>query len=198
MLDSPSSLYQEALTVWTDGGWLMLPLFVLAVFMYYTALDLYLRLRLHFLLRSKVYRLSDEALEAQLSGGLGLLRRLILPDPQSTVEVRRHFQEVRQEYLPIINRRIRFLAIVITAGPLVGLLGTVTGMLATFSGMVADSGTKFDNMIEGISEALITTQTGLLVSIPALVVLSFIIQRRNQLERCIARLEYYNVTLASR
>ena len=198
MLDHPSSLYQEALTVWTDGGWLMLPLFVLAVFMYYTALDLYLRLRLHFLLRSKVYRLSDDALEAELSNGLGLLKRLILPDPQSTVEVRRHFQEVRQEYLPIINRRIRFLAIVITAGPLVGLLGTVTGMLATFSGMVADSGTKFDNMIEGISEALITTQTGLLVSIPALVVLSFIIQRRNQLERCIARLEYYNVTLASR
>ncbi len=198
MLDNPSSLYQEALTVWTDGGWLMLPLFGLAVFMYYTALDLYLRLRLHFLLRSKVYRLSDDALEAELSGGLGLLKQLILPDPQSTVEVRRHFQEVRQEYLPIINRRIRFLAIVITAGPLVGLLGTVTGMLATFSGMVAESGTKFDNMIEGISEALITTQTGLLVSIPALVVLSFIIQRRNQLERCIARLEYYNVTLASR
>ena len=71
-------------------------------------------------------------------------------------------------------------------------------MLVTFSGMVGAQGTKFDNMIEGISEALITTQTGLLISIPALVVLSFIIQRRNQLERCIARLEYYNVTLASK
>ena len=67
MLDSPSSLYQEALTVWTDGGWLMLPLFGLAIFMYYTALDLYLHLRLHFLLRSKVYRLSDQALETELS-----------------------------------------------------------------------------------------------------------------------------------
>ncbi len=112
--------------------------------------------------------------------------------------MRRHFKQVRQEYLPVINRRIRFLAIIITAGPLVGLLGTVTGMLVTFSGMVGAQGTKFDNMIEGISEALITTQTGLLISIPALVVLSFIIQRRNQLERCIARLEYYNVTLASK
>ena len=64
--------------------------------------------------------------------------------------------------------------------------------------MIVTHGSKFENMIEGISEALITTQTGLLVSIPALVVLSFIIQRRNQLERCIARLEYYNVTLASK
>lgn len=198
MLNDPHSLYQEALQVWTAGGWLMLPLLGLAVFMYYTALDLYLRLRMHFLLRTKVYQLSDHALESGLSSQLTLLKDLLLTDAKSTIEVRRHFKLVRQEYLPVINRRIHFLAIVITAGPLVGLLGTVTGMLETFNGMVATHGTKFDNMIEGISEALITTQTGLLVSIPALVVLSFIIQRRNQLERCIARLEYYNVTLASR
>jgi len=176
----------------------MLPLLGLAVFMYYTALDLYLRLRMHFLLRSKVYHLSDHALESGLSDQSTRLKDLLLNDAKSTLEVRRHFRQVRQEYLPVINRRIHFLAIVITAGPLVGLLGTVTGMLVTFNGMVVTHGTKFDNMIEGISEALITTQTGLLVSIPALVVLSFIIQRRNQLERCIARLEYYNVTLASR
>jgi len=197
-MNEASSLYQNALTVWTDGGWLMLPLFALAIFMYYTALELYLRLRMHFLLRSKVYQLTDGAIESELNNSRSILSNLIVLKPQSIAEVRRHFREVRQEYLPIINRRIRFLAIVITAGPLVGLLGTVTGMLATFRGMVANSGTKFDNMIEGISEALITTQTGLLVSIPALIVLSFIIQRRNQLERCIARLEYYNVTLATK
>ncbi|MFQ3271448.1 MAG: biopolymer transport protein ExbB [Lentimonas sp.] len=196
MLNNPHSLYLEALRVWTAGGWLMVPLLGLAVFMYYTALDLYLRLRMHFLLRSQVYKLSDEALKSELSDKLTLLKRLLLPEAKSTLEVRRHFKQVRQEYLPIINRRIRFLAIIITTGPLVGLLGTVTGMLVTFNGMVGAHGTKFDNMIEGISEALITTQTGLLISIPALVVLSFIIQRRNQLERCIARLEYYNVTLA--
>ena len=197
MLHEPHTLYDDALRVWTAGGWLMLPLFALACFMYYTALDLYLRLRMHVLLRSKVYQLSDAALKDALGNHLAHLRPLLLPRPAAPLEVRRHFKQVRQEYLPLINRRIRFLAIVITAGPLLGLLGTVTGMLATFRGMVIEHGTKFDNMIEGISEALITTQTGLLVSIPALVVLSFIIQRRKQLERCIARLEYYNVTLAS-
>jgi biopolymer transport protein ExbB len=198
VLNHSHSLYQEALRVWTAGGWLMLPLLGLAVFMYYTALDLYLRLRMHFLLRSKVYQLSDDALKSELSNSLITLKQLLLTEATSTHEVRRHFKQVRQEYLPIINRRIRFLAIIITAGPLVGLLGTVTGMLVTFNGMIVPHGSKFENMIGGISEALITTQTGLLVSIPALVVLSFIIQRRNQLERCIARLEYYNVTLASK
>lgn len=191
-------MYLEGLSILADGGWLMLPLFFLALFMYFTALELYLRLRLHFLLKSKVYRLSDDALSKELSRENSVLNRILLMQPKSVEVVRRHFQEVRQEYLPVINRRIRFLAIVITTGPLVGLLGTVTGMLATFRGMVSQSGTKFDNMIEGISEALVTTQTGLLVSIPALVVLSFIIQHRNQLERCIARLEYYNITLAIR
>ena len=198
MLNDPYSLYQEALRVWTAGGWLMLPLLGLAVFMYYTALDLYLRLRMHFLLRTKVHQLSDHALESGISSQLTQLEGLLLTDPKSTLELRRHFKIISQESLPVINRRINFLAIVITAGPLVGLLGTVTGMLVTFNGMVVTHGTKFDNMIEGISEALITTQTGLLVSIPALVVLSFIIQRRNQLERSIARLEYYNLTLASK
>ncbi len=48
----------------------MLPLLGLAVFMYYTALDLYLRLRMHFLLRSQVYQLSDEALKSALSDKL--------------------------------------------------------------------------------------------------------------------------------
>ena len=193
-----NSLYDATVKVWISGGWLMLPLFALAIFMYYTALDLYLRLQLHFLLRGHIYKLSDQNLAAQLSSQLAHLKALLRLDADSSIEVRRHFKEVRQEYLPIIDRRIRFLAIVITAGPLIGLLGTVTGMLATFSGMVADSGDKFDNMIEGISEALITTQTGLVISIPALVVLSFIIQRRNRLERSIARLEYYNIKTAAR
>jgi len=80
----------------------------------------------------------------------------------------------------------------ITIGPLVGLLGTVTGMLSTFDGMIAGQGEKFQNVVHGISEALITTQTGLIISIPAMSILSVIIQRRNRLRRSIARLERYN------
>jgi biopolymer transport protein ExbB len=174
----------------------MLPLLLLAIFMYYTALDLYLRLSTHFLMRAKVYRYTDSDLQAALQEPNSSIQPLLLEHCHSTVQVRRHFLEVRNEYLPIINRRIRFLAIITTTGPLVGLLGTVSGMLSTFSGMVVDQGNKFDNVVEGISEALITTQTGLVISIPALIILSFIIQRRNRLERCIARLEYFNVKIA--
>ena len=176
----------------------MLPLLLLALYMYYTALDLYLRIRTHFLVQSKIYKFSDAELQHELQLGQVKVRALLLPDALSVWSVRRHFEYVRQEYLPIIQRRIRFLSLLVALGPLVGLLGTVTGMLLTFNGMVGIHGTKFDNMITGISEALITTQTGLLISIPAWLILCIIVQGRNQIMRSIARLESYNVSLLVR
>lgn len=174
----------------------MVPLFALAIFIYYTAIDLYLRLRSHFLLRAKVYKRGDSDLIDCLKNAQSAITQLVLLDSASMREIRNHFLQVRNEYLPVINRRIRFLAIIITTGPLLGLLGTVSGMLSTFNGLVANQGSKFNNVIEGISEALITTQTGLTISIPALITLSLIVQQRNRLERCIVRLEYINIKLA--
>jgi len=64
--------------------------------------------------------------------------------------------------------------------------------------MLLTVGNRFDSIVTGISEALITTQTGLVISIPAIVILSLIIQRRNALVLAIARLERYNTRLALR
>ena len=188
--------FKDLVSVWSSGGWLMLPLLMLALYMYFTALDLYFRIRT-LLIYNKVYEFSDAELQRELRRGLDGCA-LLLPDAVCVLSVRRHFEHVRQEYLPIIQRRIRFLSLLVALGPLVGLLGTVAGMLVTFNGMVGSYGTKFDNMITGISEALITTQTGLLISIPAWVILSIILHGRNQLERSIARLESYNVSLIAR
>jgi len=53
-------------------------------------------------------------------------------------------------------------------GPLLGLLGTVTGMIATFD-IITEFGTGDPKLLSsGISEALITTELGLIVAIPAL------------------------------
>lgn len=69
------------------------------------------------------------------------------------------------------RRRIPFAFILISTAPLLGLLGTVSGMLLTFRGM-ASSGVRppVDIISEGISEALITTQTGLVIGVPAYIV----------------------------
>lgn len=66
----------------------------------------------------------------------------------------------------------RFGAIILVAaavGPLLGLLGTVTGMISTFD-IITEFGTGNPKLLSGgISEALITTEFGLIVAIPALI-----------------------------
>ena len=183
---------EEVVRTWISGGWLMLPLLVLTLFIYYNALYLWLQLENHFLVKTGVHRMSDQEISQKLDEGPIPLRRVLCHYESEVDKVKRHFVEVAKEYLPDINRRIRFLGIMITIGPLVGLLGTVTGMLSTFDGMIAGQGEKFQNVVHGISEALITTQTGLIISIPAMTILSIIIQRRNRLRRAVARLERYN------
>jgi len=67
-------------------------------------------------------------------------------------------------------RRISILGLVAAAAPLTGLLGTVTGMIATFT-VVTERGTSDPQALAGgISEALLTTQFGLAIAIPVLLV----------------------------
>lgn len=68
------------------------------------------------------------------------------------------------------ERYLPFLAITAAAAPLLGLLGTVTGMIRTFA-LITVFGTGDPRALSGgISEALVTTEIGLMVAIPALVV----------------------------
>jgi len=66
----------------------------------------------------------------------------------------------------------RFLPILNTVGnvsPLLGLLGTIMGMIIAFES-IASSGTGDPRVVaNGISQALITTATGLIIAIPAIV-----------------------------
>jgi len=71
------------------------------------------------------------------------------------------------------------------AAPLLGLLGTVLGMIRTF-GALGDEPVSGVGFAEGIGEALLTTQAGLVVAVP-MILLHFFLQARGR--RCIARAE---------
>ena len=66
----------------------------------------------------------------------------------------------------------RFLPVLNTVGnvsPLLGLLGTIMGMIIAFES-IASSGTGDPRVVaNGISQALITTATGLIIAIPAII-----------------------------
>ena len=75
--------------------------------------------------------------------------------------------------------------------PLMGLLGTVIGMIATFDVLAVFGTGNIRAMSGGISEALITTQTGLLVAIPGLYMKGFLDRRAHKLKQRIAVVGYY-------
>ncbi len=69
---------------------------------------------------------------------------------------------------PKLERSLSMLGALAGVAPLLGLLGTVSGMIATFD-TISSAGTGNPRLLSGgISEALITTQLGLMVAIPLL------------------------------
>ena len=81
-----------------------------------------------------------------------------------------------------VERYIKSIAILASVAPLLGLLGTVTGMITTFL-VIATSGTgDAKALASGISEALITTQTGLVVAVPGLFLANYLRRSSGKLE----------------
>lgn len=65
-----------------------------------------------------------------------------------------------------MERGNHVVSVMASAAPLLGLLGTVTGMVSTFEVITLYGNQNPVLMADGISEALISTQSGLLVAFP--------------------------------
>jgi biopolymer transport protein ExbB len=91
---------------------------------------------------------------------------------------------------PRWERGLPFLALAAAAAPLLGLLGTVTGMINTFNVITVFGTGDPKTLAGGISEALITTEFGLIVAIPSLL-LHALLSRR--LKGMLGRLEQISV-----
>ena len=81
----------------------------------------------------------------------------------------------------MLNRGLPTVAVLAAVSPLLGLLGTVTGMIETFQSITLFGTGDPKLMSGGISQALITTQLGLAVAIPLLLIHSFVQGRANAL-----------------
>ena len=95
---------------------------------------------------------------------------LVVTDGSGIAAVRRKEHELQDAF------RQQRLAIgaMITAAPLLGLLGTVIGMIAAFDSLSARGGQRsMEGLARGISEVLVATESGLAVAIPAVVLLYF-------------------------
>ena len=83
--------------------------------------------------------------------------------------------------IPSIERGLPVLAILAAIAPLLGLLGTVTGMIETFQSITLFGTGDPKLMSGGISQALVTTELGLAVAIPVLLIHSSLSSKSNRL-----------------
>ena len=84
----------------------------------------------------------------------------------------------QEEY---VKRYVGTIALLAALAPLLGLLGTVGGMVKTFE-VIAVFGTgNARALASGISEALITTQTGLVIAVPGMFFAGELVRRSNML-----------------
>lgn len=91
------------------------------------------------------------------------------------------FREILLKRVPKLEAGLDTMATLITAAPLLGLLGTVIGMIRTFA-IITEFGVGNPNLLaEGISIALVTTQAGLVVSFPSLLFHVYLKNRKDHL-----------------
>jgi len=188
----------EFMTILTDGGILMVPLSILALTIYYTAFKLFYFFSEHRFYRVQRQRLIEFVFNPILASGelRAVLDYTQGTEVETTSDVQARFAEVLSSYLSETDSKRSYLLVLITTAPLMGLLGTVMGMLTTFSGLaVSVGGSTVDQIAAGISEALITTQTGLIIAIPAYVMATLIQKRRNEMEACLTTMEALTVQL---
>ncbi len=94
-----------------------------------------------------------------------------------------------------LDRHVTTILVLASVAPLLGLLATVNGMITSFE-VLARLGTgSAKHLAAGISEALITTQSGLAVAIPGLLAGNLI---RRGVERCRIRMERFEPALLRR
>jgi biopolymer transport protein ExbB len=97
---------------------------------------------------------------------------------KSAVEIEQAVIDEGERIGNILRRHLRVLNGVSTVSPLLGLLGTVWGMIKAFN-VIASSPAmgRAEMLAGGISVALITTASGLLVAIPSLIFYLFFVGR---------------------
>lgn len=170
MMEHLTNLWNQAVTIWRSGGWAMIALAVNALVLF--TLGMHVFLRLH----AKGFRSVPEKIwrhwiahPQERRGPIGRILDFVT-GAQSLKQTAVNFEELRATEIIPFERDLGVMKVCVSAAPLLGLLGTVTGMLATFGALATGSGGEktMGLVAEGISEALVTTETGLIIALPGL------------------------------
>lgn len=146
----------------------------------------------------RINALMDEVLKRNKESALEKVRKMGGPVGEMLQAGVEHLNEPRDlmeevMFEKVLSTRLKlerflpFIAICAASAPLLGLLGTVTGIINTFKLITVFGSGDVKSLSGGISEALITTEFGLIVAIPSLLIHAFLSRKAkgyiNQMEK---------------
>ena len=185
------TLWDQAIGIWFSGGWAMVAIASTAFVMFALGISMWLRLSSKGFtsVREKTWRHWINHPE-QRKGKIGELLDFVTGG-SSLKDTAVFFEELQATEIAPFDRDLKAMKICVGVAPLLGLLGTVTGMLATFAALASGSGgDKTMGMVaSGISEALITTETGLVIALPGLFFQYQLVRKHERYKAFLAHLE---------
>lgn len=167
-------LLEQFLGYMQSGGFVMWPLAILVLILWYA-----LGYRFHTLKRGSnadVRNLVRKFSQEIRTNPRGLIDGAIVEALQvvhlygANKTSRNFLDDLFAKHIVTLKRYKSTIKTIVIAAPLIGLLGTVTGMIETFDSLAsAELFSQSGGIAGGISQALFTTQLGLVVAVPGLI-----------------------------
>lgn len=187
------SLIQDLAYFFEVGGYVMPPLMAVTVLLWFAIGYRFAALKRGSVrsVRRLIRRISKEK---QLRTPKGLLDRAVLRGlaivRRNPTHLRRHLDDAFADLERTTRRYNTLIFTIVAVAPLMGLLGTVVGMIETFDSLgdmslFAQSG----GIAGGISQALFTTQMGLAVAIPGLIIGGMLDRKASMIRHDLAQIK---------
>jgi biopolymer transport protein ExbB len=186
-------LYRDGLLDLLDAGGSAMPVLIL------TAWCMWMAIAYRALVVLPGHRLDlAAALRGPLPAGRGVLHEAVRRVRAGADELAGCSADERAEWVRLhvfdlrdqLRRHRVLVAGLVTSAPLLGLLGTVTGMMETFDSLGQQAMFRQSGGIAGgISEALLTTQVGLVIAIPGTLLGRAVDNREDASQRALDTLE---------
>lgn len=187
----------------TRGGWFMVPLLLLSIFVATVSVERFLALR-----REKIFPpelVKQLSVLTQSEGGLDprrayqvcqrypssasyIFRTLLVKVGRPQAELESAVSDAAQREATRLAQISSWLTLAAAIAPLIGLLGTVWGITQAFydTTQLVVGQNRAEALAQGIYTALVTTMTGLLIAIPAAIMSHYfenrIVQLVNEIE----------------
>lgn len=187
-------MYETIREGWVKAGWVLIPLMLTSLAGWYIVFRRFLALSaMSWGRRAEWRRRLAEGGHAAFLGSLRkrdlrsvageALHKIWNARERGRAAMEARLDEVMKFRIPELEHSLSTLAILASAAPLMGLLGTVSGIVRTFKVISAFGTGNQALMSDSIAESLMATQNGLLVAFPLLLMHVWLASKAEGIEK---------------